>query len=338
MQNVRSNTIVVGIDGSPGSKAALAWALDLAARRHAPIRLVHAFESSIYDVRLSSDVVPGTGGQLRNAAQRMMDEAAAEVTASHPELHLTTRLEAGPAAGTLIEESDDADTVVVGNRGSGGFADLVVGSTALHVASRAHCTVVAVPAADGDSPGPGVVVGVDGSELSEAAIEYAFRAAAETGEPLTAVHAWLNPDNAGPEYLLLAYHPDLVAEDERLLVAESLAGWSEKYPDVPVRAEVVHEHPAKVLVEAAPRGPAPRRRLPRPRRAAQRPARLGQPQRAAPRHLPGRRRPAARLEPRPATSAVHARSCRGSREGRRRTRNPATPEPRNTSGSAGWRG
>ena len=249
--NPARNSVVVGYDGSAGAQAALRWGLDLAARRHAPVRLVHAFESSMYDVRLSGGYDPGLGTTLRAAAEEMLEEAVAGAKVSHPDVEVLTRLEVGPAAATLIEESENAQMVVVGTRGTGGFTSLVIGSTTLHVAGHARCTVVAVPVrGEGEPEGSGVVVGVDGSELSEAAIEFAFRAASETGEPLVAVHAWRDPSTTGPGVMVpLVYDPVLVSQEERVVLAESLAGWQEKYPDVRVEAKVVHAHPTRALVE-----------------------------------------------------------------------------------------
>lgn len=251
--NVARNSIVVGIDGSPASQSALLWGLDVASRRHLPLRIVHAFESSMYDVRLSGGYDPGVSGALRNAAQQMVDEAAQAAKATHPDVHVVTRLEAGPGAATLIEESEHARMVVLGTRGSGGFTSLVIGSTTLHVASHARCTVVAVPARAADEPeGHGVIVGVDGSELSEAAIEFAFQMASETDEPLVALHAWRDPSSSGPGSMVpLVYDPVLVSEEEQVVLAESLAGWQEKYPDVHVEPKVVHGHPTSALVDQA---------------------------------------------------------------------------------------
>lgn len=251
--NAARNHVVVGIDGSPASQTALLWALDHASRRHLPVRIIHAFESSMYDVRLSGGYDPSITGSLRDAAQQLVDEAAMAAKSAHSEVEVVTRLETGPAAATLIEESEHAQLVVLGTRGSGGFTSLVIGSTTLHVASHAHCTVVAVPARAADEPeGHGVVVGVDGSELSEAAIEFAFQIASETGQPLVALHAWRDPSSSGPGSMLpLVYDPVLVSEEERVVLAESLAGWQEKYPDVHVEPKVVHAHPTSALVDEA---------------------------------------------------------------------------------------
>jgi nucleotide-binding universal stress UspA family protein len=143
--------------------------------------------------------------------------------------------------------------VVLGSRGTGGFTGLVVGSTTLHVASLAHCPVIAVPAPTADEPARhDIVVGVDGSPLSEAAIEFAFQAAADVGEELIAVHAWTDPAQLGPGIMLpLVYDPVLVQDEERLVMAESMVGWSEKFPEVTFVHHVVRDHPVPALTDAA---------------------------------------------------------------------------------------
>jgi nucleotide-binding universal stress UspA family protein len=141
---------------------------------------------------------------------------------------------------------------VLGSRGSGDFVDLMIGSTTLHVASQAHCPVIAVPAPrEGGPSRHGVVVGVDGSPDSENAIDVAFQLAAETHEPLRAVRAWADPAVLGPGAMLpLVYDPALVTQEERLVLAEAMAGWSEKYPDVAVEQHVLRGHPVATLLRA----------------------------------------------------------------------------------------
>jgi nucleotide-binding universal stress UspA family protein len=178
---------------------------------------------------------------------------ASRVRAAQPELQVSTRLDYEPASVALIEESARADTVVLGKRGVGGFIGLLLGSTTLHTAGHAHCTVVVVPAPSGIAAAPsGVVLGVDGSSLSDAAIDYAFRAAADADETLVAVHAWRMADTSGHAALsrLLADR-DVMMREEQARLAESMAGWAEKYPDVRVERRVIGQHPVQALVEAA---------------------------------------------------------------------------------------
>lgn len=250
MRSNDRNTVVVGIDRSDCARAAVEWAADHARRRSLRLRVVHAYEPSQYAVRQPVGMPIDVTGVVRSAAQRLLDETVEVLSIAYPELHVTSRLEPGSAAETLLEESAGAETVVVGSRGTGGFADLLVGSTALHVASHARCPVVAVPAPDDeDGDRRGVVVGVDGSPLSEAAVEWAFRAADEMAEPLVAVHTWSDASQVGPGVMLpLVFDATLIEKEEEVLLAETTAGLAEKYPDVTVRRAVVRGHPVKALV------------------------------------------------------------------------------------------
>lgn len=253
MTVTRERSVVVGLDRSDAGRAAVEHAAELAVRRNLPLRLVHAFEPSQYDVRPRVTWTPDMHGVLRNAAQRLVDDTVEVLTVVYPTLRLTTRLQAGSAVETLVDESRSAEVVVVGSRGSGGFYDLLVGSTTLHLASHACCPVVAVPApAPGEPERHGVVVGVDGSPLSEHAVALAFEAADELHEDLTALHAWTDPSSAGAGVMVpLVYDPALVNAEERVVMAEAMAGWSEKFPDVTVRHIVVRDHPVPALVEAS---------------------------------------------------------------------------------------
>jgi nucleotide-binding universal stress UspA family protein len=245
--------VVVGIDGSDTGRIAVEYAADLAARRSVPLHVIHAFEPTQFDVRPVIGWRPDATGMMRNAAQRLIDQTVEVLGLAYPELPVVARLAPGSASATLIDQSRTASVVVVGARGTGGFAALVVGSTTLHVAAHAHCPVIAVPVpTEHEPPRHGVVVGVDGSALSELAIGFAFEVAAETAQPLVAVHAWRDPARTGVGLMMpLVYDPALVSEEERVVLAESMAGWHEKFPDVQVRHRVVNDHAVHALCSAA---------------------------------------------------------------------------------------
>jgi len=251
--STNTRSVVVGLDRSDQGRAAVEFAAARAVRQHRPLRVVHAFEPSQYAVRSTVGWTQDLHGVLRNSAQRLVDETTEVLAMVYPDLDVQARLEPGSAVEMLVEESEHAETVVVGSRGSGGFADLVIGSTTLHVASLARCPVVAVPwPPDNESPRHGVVVGVDGSALSESAIEFALQVASELDQPLLALHAWTDPARLGPGVMLpLVYDPALVADEEGLVLAESMAGWAEKYPDVHIENKVSRGHAVHALVTEA---------------------------------------------------------------------------------------
>jgi nucleotide-binding universal stress UspA family protein len=204
-------------------------------------------------VRPTYGWTPDVESVVRNSAQRLLDETVEVLGVVYPDVEITAVLKKGSPVNALLEESRSAHTLVLGSRGTGGFVDLLIGSTTLHVAAHATCPVVAVPSPpDADNPRHGVVVGVDGSELSDAAIAYAFEAASEVGEKLTAIHAWHDPTRTGVGMIMpITYDPAEVVKEERLVLAESLAGWQEKFPDVEVERQVVLGHPVPALVSCA---------------------------------------------------------------------------------------
>lgn len=245
--------VVVGLDRSPHATAALEHATALAERRHLPLLLVNAYEPSQFDVRSTAGWSPDAAGVPRNVAERLVDDAVDTLRAFHPAVEVRTKVEAGSAVQLLIEESTRASAIVLGSRGTGGFAELLLGSTTLHLASHATCPVIAVPAPDPTHPaGRGIVVGVDGSALSDSAMEYSFAEAADLGEPLVAVHAWHDVTRTGVGRMMpLAFDPVEVADEQRLLLTESLAAWRDKFPDVEVAPKVVYGHPVPALLRYA---------------------------------------------------------------------------------------
>jgi nucleotide-binding universal stress UspA family protein len=238
--------VVVGVDSSDRAMDAVRWGADEAARRRVPLRVVSAFS-------WTEDHVVGQPGlderdcdilleQVRKALAAAVDVA----TELRPELEVCQQLTLGLPINVLAAEARRAQLVVVGDRGPSRVGRLLVGSVAVALASQAACPIVVVrgrqPPATTSLP---VVVGVDGSPVSEAAIAFGYQAAADRGVPLTAVHTWWDTD-PGPATQLFR-EEDQVYEQE--LLAERLAGWRDKYPDVEVERIVARDRPAYRLLE-----------------------------------------------------------------------------------------
>src|SRR5450759_3405778 len=179
-----------------------------------------------------------------------------------PELQATPHSITGFAPDTLIAASKAAGTVVVGAHGRSAIPTVLLGSVSQQVAIHSSCPVVVVRESrtQGGVGSGHVVVGVDGSEASEPALGYAFAYAASTGRSLTAVHTWwwepmegLSLDEPwARDWTQIARQEEaLVADSRSRGVAESLAGWSEKYADVPVRRYVVRGEPVAELLGQA---------------------------------------------------------------------------------------
>jgi nucleotide-binding universal stress UspA family protein len=226
------------------------WAAQEAARRHLPLRLVAAVDWAVPAGIGAVDLQPEIfRDAIEAAAQEWLAHARAVAEDVAPELGTETEVRGGVPAAVLHHESETAELLVVGNRGVGGFAGLFAGSVSIAAAASARCPVVVVrgtPTPDGP-----VVVGVDGSPVSEPALSFAFTAASARGSGLVAVHAWSDSTLDAAGWALLEW--DAIEAGERELLAERLAGWSEKYPDVVVTREVVRDNPAAALVSRSRR-------------------------------------------------------------------------------------
>jgi nucleotide-binding universal stress UspA family protein len=243
-------TVVVGYDGSPASETAAFWAATEAERLVARLRLVHALAlpviSSPIGIGVTLEIEP-----LRHAAQQLLDEVCLRIRADHPGLTIDVVVEFGGTAPALLHEATEAVLVVLGSRGLGEFRDLTAGSVSAHVATHASCPVVVIPPNWSAEDADGVVVGVDGSELSVDALDYAFEQAQARNATLTAVMAWHDPVRTGPgDQLALVYDLDALRQESAALLAESVAGHADKYPDVVVRQELVRGHADDVLIDA----------------------------------------------------------------------------------------
>ncbi|WP_405096021.1 universal stress protein [Micromonospora sp. NBC_01412] len=243
-----SAPVVVGVDGSAIALDAVRTAAREAASRRRPLRIVHAFIWPL--MRVTVDPAPGApaGAGLRNQAERYVAEAVTEAGRIAPEVVVTGAVVDGSPAPVLLAESRDASLLVLGSRGLGGFAGLLIGSATVQLSARAACPVLVVRG-ESRADGP-VVVGVDGSELSTEAVGFAFDEAARRGVPLVAVHTWLYPAPLGPgDILPLVYDLEALAAEEERALAESVAGFAAQYPDVPVQQRLTRGSPAGVLVE-----------------------------------------------------------------------------------------
>ena len=137
-------TIVVGVDGSPGSRKALTWAAAEAAGHGADLVVIEVWEPTVLPAAGSSSVsehfVPETGQHTADDLLKMIKEELGE----EPPVLVRPQVKPGRPAKVLIDESASADLLVVGNRGHGGFAGLVIGSVSQHVAAYAKCPVTVV--------------------------------------------------------------------------------------------------------------------------------------------------------------------------------------------------
>jgi nucleotide-binding universal stress UspA family protein len=143
--------IIVGIDGSVHSKNALDWAMKEAAIRHAPLTVisVHPVIAGFSGRPVAYPTDDALADQARETALEEVDKTLAQLGVPGPET-VTVQGVSGFPAEVLITAGRDADMLVVGSRGSGGFSRLLLGSVSSQVTHHAHCPVVVIPAADGN--------------------------------------------------------------------------------------------------------------------------------------------------------------------------------------------
>ncbi|HEU4423611.1 MAG TPA: universal stress protein, partial [Pilimelia sp.] len=252
MSTVTGAPVVVGVDGSKSALGAVRLAAREARLRGRPLRVVHAFIWPLLNVPLGPSPAGPLDGGLRHDAELIVEEAVAEAARTEPGLALTAQIVNGAAAPVLLGESRHAALVVLGDRGLGGFTGLLVGSVAVQVVAHAECPVLVArgePRADGP-----VVVGVDGSPLSGLAVGFAVEEAALRETGVVAVHAWTRPVSTGPgDMLPLVYDVDAVEAEEDRVLAESVAGWGDRYPEVPVTHRLVRGPTRATLIDESAR-------------------------------------------------------------------------------------
>ncbi|TMS00595.1 universal stress protein [Nonomuraea basaltis] len=228
--------IMVGVDGSAPATAAVEWAAADAQRRGLSLRIVHVCQQWPY----AANGTDSCAGKLAAAGDR--------ARALTRDVEVTTELLPGNVIDTLIGESASADSVVLGSRGLGGFAGMILGSVGLGVAGHATGPVVIVRRPSVVQHGL-VVVGDDGSGHSDAAIQYAVDQARARRVPLHVVYAWQVPVYSpyAPAYYVLL---DEAYEQQARAAAERVAPWRAKYPDVRITDDQARGHPVSVLIKA----------------------------------------------------------------------------------------
>ncbi|MER7080228.1 Nucleotide-binding universal stress protein, UspA family [Saccharopolyspora kobensis] len=247
--------VVTGVDGSAVALNAARWAAREAARRRSGLRIVYADPTT-------TPVLPELPGlhwpkehreQVREQVAHCLDVAAGAAREQAPDLAVDAAACAGSPVLVLIDESRAADLVVVGDRGFGGFTGLLAGSVAVKIAAHAKCSVAVVP--DTGDPlsfpvtGP-VLAGIDDDLSADLVLAQAFAAAAHWDVPLHVVHTW-EVVGLDLKWLRSRLPSDVVGDTAVRFVAEVLAGWSERYPDVEVLRFIGRGTPTTELLSRA---------------------------------------------------------------------------------------
>jgi nucleotide-binding universal stress UspA family protein len=243
------STIVVGVDGSAASDAAVRWAARESAMRELPITLIHVVAPTPMDSTMAPD---GTIPQLRLDQAREVIEHSQQIAVKgtarlHPRAH--TEIAYARVIPTLIDASKDAHMIVTGSRGVDAFSEYRIGSVSAALLEVAPCPVAVVHDAELDDQdacaGLPVLLGIDGTPASEAATALAFGEAFRRQVPLVALHAW--SDVGVFPILGMDWHVNRDQGEE--VLGERLAGWLERYPQVQVQRRLVCDVPARWLVQ-----------------------------------------------------------------------------------------
>lgn len=224
--------VLVGIDGSSSARTAAGWAGREAELRKAGVHFVMVNDGSTTDDELRSTLT-GITQDFRQV---------------HPDIAIQETITRGHPAQELLRQSAQAQLLVVGSRGRSAFKAALLGSVSARVAMHAQCPVVVARAYTTDGP---VVVGLDDSQNSRAALQFALDAGTARGVDVVAVQAW---QVAGAEFSVVP-PLDIELQDSRQtarrILADQTAGWDEHYPSVTLRRRTQRGHPVEVLADAA---------------------------------------------------------------------------------------
>lgn len=246
--------VVVGVDGSQESYRALDWAARYAAERQLALRLVHAYGGSGARALAIELAAQSAGsGHVAEASQVLEVARGYARSVTDDTVKVETALYLGSAAGALRDESRGATLVVLGSRGHGAITGLLLGSVSVPVSAHAECPVVVARGSEArpvtaEAP---VVVGVDGSDCSTAAVGFAMAEAHRVGCPLVAALAWDEVWIGAPELAAVLPTTEEQHQEAVRTVSRTLASWSDSYPDVPVTRVVSRGRASDVLLREA---------------------------------------------------------------------------------------
>ncbi len=255
MAGVRyEDVVVVAIDGQEPDRFVLRWAAEEAADRGVALSVCHLWEWSSVD-RAPQPLLEMSAGDVRSAPERVVDDAVGAVRAEFPDLPVSRTLGYGRPAPALLALSDRAGMIVVGTRGTGGFAGLQLGSVSAQVAAHARCPV-AVVRKPASGTAADVVVGVDGSAQSDHALRLGLAEARRFGGTLVAVHGYRLPP------LPAAYAPNPGVDEKahrasaESVLDQALADVEAATPEMKIERRIAAGPPARALLEASAAGAA----------------------------------------------------------------------------------
>ena len=257
MLQPQRRAILVGVDGSKAALRAVRWAAHDAALRNVPLTLVHVVNDPIKEW----SQVPAPAGLRQWQEKRAREfitsaiKVAEESTGERGPVQIDSKVFHSATVPTLVDLSKEAEMVVVGYRGHGGtVVRNFLGSVSSGLVYHAHCPVAVIhdeePLVTNVARAP-VLLGIDGSPASEAATAIAFDEASRRGVGLIALHAWTDLRVSDLKEMFPNFDWEAGLSDEEETLAERLAGWRERYPEVGIHRRIEVGEPARWLIEAS---------------------------------------------------------------------------------------
>jgi nucleotide-binding universal stress UspA family protein len=249
--------ILVGVDGSAEALAAVRWAAHDAALRNVPLTLIHVADAPFPEWFEVAALAAFRRWQEKRAGEFIKSaiKVAEESTGEHGPVQIDSKVLCSAIVPTLVDLSKEAEMVVVGYRGHGGvLVRSFLGSVSSGLIYHAHCPVAVIhdgePMVTNVARAP-VLLGIDGSPASEAATAIAFEEASRRGVGLIALHAWTDLRVSDFKDVFPNHNWDAELAHEEETLAERLAGWQQRYPDVGIRRSIELGEPAGPLIEAS---------------------------------------------------------------------------------------
>jgi nucleotide-binding universal stress UspA family protein len=250
-QRAARTQIVVGVDGSDESQRALDWAANEAALRGCRLRVVQVIQPWPITPSVLAPIPLIETDELAEAVRHFIGSMVKRARATAPSVKVDGLVLTGSPSGELLHAATGAVMLVVGSKGHGAVGGVLLGSVSTSVA--VHATVPVVVTRLGPTRPTGrIIVGVDGSPASAAAVDFSIREASQRGASVTAIHVSTGPfpllaTTSEPEVI----HRGDVDPEEAAAVAETLAGYEEECPDVSVERIFMVGHPVPALIKAS---------------------------------------------------------------------------------------
>ncbi|CAB0619232.1 universal stress protein [Corynebacterium diphtheriae] len=250
------NIVVVAVDGSEASQNAVRWAANTANKRGVPLRLAASY--TMPQFLYAEGMVPPQElfDELQSETMDVIEAARVVAHEVAPDIKIGYVIAEGSPIDMLLDMSSDVTMIVMGSRGLGGLSGMVMGSVSAAVVSHADCPVVVVRSdnhvTETNKYGP-VVVGVDGSDVSQRATEFAFEEAQARGAKLVAIHTWMDMQVQASLAGLAAAQQEweIIEKEQTTLLKDRLQPLLERFTDVEVEMVITRDRPVRALEDCA---------------------------------------------------------------------------------------